>query len=133
MGLGAILCPDRIGQPAPPSFHPQNRLTGLMVIAHFNLHAEHNWLETRDTAGWKPALRPKGRLNTYPACRSGQAGMPVLPSSVHGKDRRSKAQKVVNIIDRPVTKHPERRPERVPLTRGSRGWEVDRPTTLSRS
>src|SRR5437016_13985964 len=126
MGLGAILCPDRIGQPAPPSFHPQNRLTGLMVIAHFNLHAEHNWfptcciadfqsaepssvprlwrrrsvcgLETRDTAGWKPAT-PKGRLNTYPACRSGQAGMPVLPSSVHGKDRRSKAQKVVNIID----------------------------------
>ena len=47
MGLGAILCPDRIGQPAPPSFHPQNRLTGLMVIAHFNLHAEHNWFLTR--------------------------------------------------------------------------------------
>src|SRR5437899_11800755 len=47
MGLGAILCPDRIGQPAPPSFHPQNRLTGLMVIAHFNLHAEHNWSQTR--------------------------------------------------------------------------------------
>src|SRR5213596_681916 len=47
MGLGAILCPDRIGQPAPPSFHPQNRLTGLMVIAHFNLHAEHNWFPTR--------------------------------------------------------------------------------------
>ena len=46
MGLGAILCPDRIGQPASPSFHPQNRLTALMVIAHFNLHAEHNWSET---------------------------------------------------------------------------------------
>jgi len=43
MGLGAILCPDRIEQPATPFFHPQNRVTGLMVIAHFNLHAEHNW------------------------------------------------------------------------------------------
>ena len=62
MGLGAILCPDRIGQPAPPSFHPQNRLTGLMVIAHFNLHAEHNWSQTR--APERASVRRSSRANS---------------------------------------------------------------------
>src|SRR5438034_11810127 len=55
MGLGAILCPDRIGQPAPPSFHPENRLTGFMVIAHFNHHAEHNWFPTCCIADFQSA------------------------------------------------------------------------------
>src|SRR5947207_600777 len=95
MGLGAILCPDRIGQPASPSFHPQNRLTGLMVIARFNLHAEHNWSETGappadahvggsvktpDAPGLSASAR---RRRTHGTRGSGEAPKPTRASPAH--------------------------------------------------
>src|SRR5438034_7893092 len=114
MGLGAILCPDRIGQPAPPSFHPQNRLTGLMVIAHFNLHAEHNWFPTCCIADFqsarcgsellayrKSAIRrtgslrdgtgevqdPKARILILPPTWAPAGGAPVSDPAVPSQDR----------------------------------------------
>jgi len=69
------------------------------------------------SADWKSAIQQVGNLYSYVQVAQPfeQAGMPVPPWSVHGKNMTSQAQKVLNHIDRPVTKHPQRRPERVPL------------------
>ena len=46
MDLRATLCPDRLLPRASSIFYRPRSLTALLIVAHFKIHAEHNWLQT---------------------------------------------------------------------------------------